>query len=102
MLALSYKCAKLRRPNLHREYCSCTSTGPKSLCYALQVEAQCLAEARLYQDVYVRGQATSTEVWMYRNRETREAVIAFRGTSNVQDMMTDSSLALSAFSPGNR
>ena len=48
------------------------------------------------------GQATSTEVWLYRNREAREAVIAFRGTSNPQDMMTDASLSLSAFSPGDR
>lgn len=47
-------------------------------------------------------QATSTEVWIYRNSSLREAVVAFRGTSNPQDMMTDASLALSAFSPGHR
>ena len=41
-------------------------------------------------------------MWLYRNREAREAVIAFRGTSNPQDMMTDASLSLSAFSPGDR
>ena len=47
-------------------------------------------------------QTTSTEAWIYRNGETREAVIAFRGTSNPQDMMTDASLSLSTFSPGDR
>jgi hypothetical protein len=52
--------------------------------------------------VSVTAQATSTEVWLYRNREAREAVIAFRGTSNPQDMATDASLSLSAFSPGDR
>jgi hypothetical protein len=46
------------------------------------------------------GQATSTEVWIYRNDALREAVVAFRGTSNLQDMMVDAALALSAFSPG--
>lgn len=47
-------------------------------------------------------QATSTEVWTYRNQKTKEAVISFRGTSNPQDMMTDAALAMSAFSPGHR
>lgn len=41
-------------------------------------------------------------MWIYRNQQTREAVIAFRGTSNPQDMMTDAALAMSAFSPGHR
>ena len=48
------------------------------------------------------AQATSTEVWIYRNEQTKEAVIAFRGTSNPKDMMTDAALAMSAFSVGHR
>ncbi|EIE18845.1 alpha/beta-hydrolase [Coccomyxa subellipsoidea C-169] len=51
---------------------------------------------------FILNRATSTEVWIYRNQQTREAVIAFRGTSNPQDMMTDAALAMSAFSPGHR
>ncbi|BDA48953.1 probable phospholipase A1 EG1, chloroplastic/mitochondrial at C-terminar half [Coccomyxa sp. Obi] len=51
---------------------------------------------------FVLNRATSTEVWIYRNEKTKEAVIAFRGTSNPQDMMTDAALAMSAFSPGDR
>ena len=47
-------------------------------------------------------QATSTEVWIYRNRAAREAIVSFRGTSEPQDMLTDACMALAAFSPGQR
>ena len=30
------------------------------------------------------AQATSTEVWIYRNQATREAIVSFRGTSDPQ------------------
>lgn len=66
---------------------------------ALHAGAHCRGERALH---VCGAQATSTEVWLYRNREAREAVIAFRGTSNPQDFITDASLSLSAFSPGNR
>ncbi|KAK9918553.1 hypothetical protein WJX75_004940 [Coccomyxa subellipsoidea] len=51
---------------------------------------------------FILNRATSTEVWIYRNEQTKEAVIAFRGTSNPKDMMTDAALAMSAFSVGHR
>ncbi len=47
-------------------------------------------------------QAADTEVWVYRNKDKREAVFAFRGTSSPQDMMTDSAFTLAAYCPGDR
>ena len=47
-------------------------------------------------------QASSTEVWIYRNNSTREAIVSFRGTSDPKDMLTDAAMSLSAFSPGQR
>ncbi len=73
--------------------------------FSVQVpDTMCLpdSEVAFSQIDTIPSQATSTEVWIYRNEKTKEAVIAFRGTSNPQDMMTDAALAMSAFSPGDR
>lgn len=39
---------------------------------------------------------------MYRNKDKREAVFAFRGTSSPQDMLTDTAFTLAAYCPGDR
>eukprot|EP00884_Botryococcus_braunii_P017013 jgi/Botrbrau1/3996/Bobra.0016s0008.1 len=51
---------------------------------------------------FVVNPERDTEAWVYRNKEKKEAVFAFRGTSSPQDMVTDSAFVLAAYSPGDR
>ncbi|KAK9818196.1 hypothetical protein WJX72_008645 [[Myrmecia] bisecta] len=51
---------------------------------------------------YIMNEEADSEVWVYRNKEERQAVVAFRGTSSPRDMLTDMTLDMAAFNPGHR
>lgn len=51
---------------------------------------------------FVTNPATDTELWVYRNAEERDLIFAFRGTSSPKDMITDMSVELRPFKPGQK
>jgi len=51
---------------------------------------------------FVANPETDTELWVYRNPQQKDLIFAFRGTSSPKDMLTDMSVELKPFKPGQK